>query len=101
MGILNRSAIVATPRQPFLDWLHGADPTSHHISLRELVHEPRIYLIRECETDEDVDEGLRDLCEEIFTEQLDGWYGDPATWPKDLSFDVFCLCDESLIAESD
>jgi hypothetical protein len=114
MGMLNRSAAVVTPRQPFLDWLHEADPTSRHLSLREVAYEPRIYLIPECETNQDVDEVLRDRCEEIFTEQLDGWYRDPATWPKDLRFDVFCrwfdyhhhsilidLCDEPLIAESD
>jgi hypothetical protein len=25
---LNRSAIVVIPKQPFLDWLHAADPTT-------------------------------------------------------------------------
>ena len=93
MRILNRSAVAVTPRQPFLDWLHEADPTSRHLSLREVAHEPQIYLIPECESNEDVDEVLRDLCEEIFTEQLNGWYRDPESWPKDLSLDVFCrLC---------
>ena len=105
---------MVTPRQPFLDWLHGADPTSRHFSLQELAHEPRIYLIPECDTNEEVDEVLRDLCEEIFAEQLDGWYRDPATWPNDRSFDVFCrwfhychhsilidLCEEPLIDEAD
>jgi hypothetical protein len=71
-------------------------------------------LIPECETIADVDEVLRDLCEEIFAAQPDGWYRVPATWPKDLTFDVFCrwfdyhhhsmlidLCDEPLTAESD
>jgi len=47
--MLNRSAIVVKPRQPFLDWLHTADPTSRNLSLRELVQEPTIYLIPECE----------------------------------------------------
>ena len=31
--MLNRSAIVVKPRQPFLDWLHTADPTSHTLTL--------------------------------------------------------------------
>ena len=43
--MLNRSAIVVKPRQPFLDWLHTADPTSHRLTLGELALEPTIYLI--------------------------------------------------------
>ena len=101
MKMLNRSAIVITPQQPFLDWLQTVDPTSHHITLRELANEPSIYLIPECETDEDVARVLQGLCEEIFVEELDGWYRDPATWPQDRSFDVFCrwfdYCHHSIL----
>jgi hypothetical protein len=110
--MLNRSAIVVKPRQPFLDWLHTADPTSHRLTLCELTREPRIYLIPECDTEEDVRDVLRELCEEIFVEQLAGWFNDERTWPRDRSLDVFCrwfdfqhhsvlvdLCDELLIDE--
>ena len=31
MHTLNRSAIVVKPKQPFLDWLHAADPTSQEL----------------------------------------------------------------------
>jgi hypothetical protein len=110
--MLNRSAIVVKPRQPFMDWLHTADPTSHRLTLRELSREPTIYLIPECHTEEDVRDVLRELCEEI--EQLAGWLTDESTWPRDRSFDAFCrwfdfhhhsvlvdLCDEPLSDESD
>jgi len=73
MVTLNRSAIVVTPKQPFLDWLHATDPTSVERTLLELSRDPTIYLIPECDTDDDVVEMLRDLCEEIFEEQLAGW----------------------------
>jgi hypothetical protein len=107
---LNRSAIMVRPKQPFLDWLHTADPTSLEPTLRNLVQEPTIYLIPECDTNEEVREVLRELCAEIFEEQLGGWYSDASTWPANRSFDVFCrwfdfqhhsmlvdLCDEPLI----
>jgi len=71
-------------------------------------------LIPECDTEEDVHEVLRELCEEIFVAQLAGWFRDEQTWPRDLGFDVFCrwfdfqhhsmlvdLCDEPLINEFD
>ena len=88
--MLNRSAIVVKPRQPFLDWLHTADPTSRNLSLRELVQEPTIYLIPECDTEEDVRGVLQELCEEMFVEQLASWFTDESTWPVDRSIDVFC-----------
>ena len=73
----------------------------------------RSTLIPECDTEEDVRDVLRELCEEIFVEQLAGWFTDERTWPGERSFDVFCcwfdfqhhsmlvdLCDELLIDES-
>ena len=86
MDTLNRSAIVVKPKQPFLNWLHAADPASSELSLPDLVREPTIYLVPECDTDDEVVDVLRELCHEIFEEQLAGWYTDTATWPRDRSF---------------
>ena len=90
MRMINRSANVVIPKQPFLEWLHRVDPTSREITLPELANEPSIHLIPECETGEDVVSVLQDLFEEIFVEELDGWYRDPDIWPQNRSFDVFC-----------
>jgi hypothetical protein len=112
--MLNRSAIVVRPRQPFLDWLHAADPTSRDIALSEIVADPTIYLIPQYDYQDDVHEFLRDLCEEIFIEQLASWLTDEESWPQDRSFDAFCrwfdwqhhsllidLCDEPPTNELD
>jgi hypothetical protein len=45
---------------------------SAELTLLELIRDPTIYLIPECDTDEDVVEVLRDLCEEIFKESAGG-----------------------------
>jgi hypothetical protein len=89
MVTLNRSTLVITPKQPFLDWLHAADPTSHKLTLKVMTREPAVYLVPECDTDEDVGCVLRELCEEILVQQLAGWFTDTAAWPQDRSFDVF------------
>ena len=68
MKLLNRSAIVVRPRQPFLDWLRDADSTSINLTLLDLVREPTIYLIPECDSSDEVDEVLHELCEESFGE---------------------------------
>lgn len=112
MATLNRSAVVVKPKQPFLDWLHAADPTSHDLNLQDLTRESTIYLLPECDTQAALDNALRKRCEEIFMEQLAGWFNDETTWPQDLGFEVFChwfecqhhsmlvnLCDDPLILE--
>jgi hypothetical protein len=109
MDTLNRSAIVVRPKQRFLDWLHAVDPSSHGITLLDMGRDPTIYLIPECDTDEELVDVLRELCEEIFEEQLAGWYRVSSSWPRDRSYEVFCqwfdyrhhsmlvdLCDEPL-----
>ena len=90
MLLLNRSALVVKPKQPFLDWLYAADPTSHHLMLGDLTREPTVYLIPECDTDQDVAEVLHEFYDDIFTDKLDGWYRDKATWPEDRSYEMFC-----------
>ena len=59
------------------------------LTQRDLVREPTIYLIPECDTSDEVDEVLRQLCEEIFEEQLAGWYTDKSTRPCDRSLALF------------
>jgi hypothetical protein len=87
---VNRSAVIVTPKQPFLDWLHGADPTSLALTLDD-VSEPTIYLLPDCEDDHDLVAHVRNYCGEIFEEQLDGWYQERSDWPVDRDFGTFCL----------
>jgi len=69
---INRSALIAIAKRPFVDWLHNADPTSTHISLSEVNHEPTVYLVPAFESNEDFKEWLEQHCEFIFEEQLGG-----------------------------
>ena len=41
-----------------------------HTHVGELAAEPTIYLVRVCDTEGDIHKVLRELCEEIFVEQL-------------------------------
>jgi hypothetical protein len=87
---VNRSALVVKPRQPLLDWLNAVDPTNVNLTLREVIEDPTIYLIPECDTDDELRRILRRVCEYIFAEQLAGWYTDESVWPQDRSFEAFC-----------
>jgi hypothetical protein len=89
MVTVNRSAIVVMPAEPFLEWLHGVDASSAELTLEDLRQEPTIYLLPECENEEEVRRYLRDVCVEIFEEQLDGWYRVPSAWPVRRDLETF------------
>jgi hypothetical protein len=107
--LINRSAIVVSPAQPFLDWLHRVDPTSAHLTLDDLRREPTIYLLPEYESQEQARERLWEVASEIFQEELNGWNRVPSVWPTERDLTAFLrwfecsfhsmiidLCDEPL-----
>ena len=89
MVTINRTAIVVRPAGPFLDWLRRADPASGDLSLEDLQRDPAVYLLPECENEEEVRENLEEVCGPIFEEQLDSWYRVPSRWPKGRGMDAF------------
>jgi hypothetical protein len=89
MDMVNRSALVVKPAQPFLDWLHRVDRTSAHLTLEDLSREPTIYLLPEWETNEEALEHLAEISDEIFEEQLNGWYRVPSVWPEKRDLNAF------------
>lgn len=109
MDVINRSAVIVMPAEPFLDWLHRADSTNGELTLQDLRREPTIYLLPEYNTEDEALDHLRAVCGEIFEEQLNGWYRLSSAWPVDRSFEAFSrwfeyrfhsmlfdLCEESL-----
>lgn len=80
-GILNGKRYLVRPAQPFLDWLHRVDSTSARLTLDDLQREPTIYLVPECDSEDEAFEFLSQKIEEIFEEHLDGWYRVPEAWP--------------------
>jgi hypothetical protein len=113
MITINRNAIVLRPGQPFLDWLQRADPTSVDLKLEDLQREPTVYMIPECDSEEEAVAHLAKVCGVIFEEELDGWYRFPSSWPQRRDFDTFQhwfkwsyhseivdLCSDPLIKEA-
>jgi hypothetical protein len=89
MIMINRNAIVVRPGRAFLDWLHHADPTSADLKLEDVQREPTVYMIPECDSEEEATEHLAKVYGGIFKEQLEGWYRVPSSWPRRRDFDTF------------
>ena len=87
--MLNRAALILRYNQPFVDWINGADPspTSHTLTLAEVNQEHTVYLI-EVEDEDELARWLIRHHAELFEEELNGWYTDPALWPRDRSLEM-------------
>ena len=70
MNAINRSALIVKPAQPFLDWLHQVDLTSARLTLEDLQREPTIYLVPECDSE---DQAIESLGESIATSSKNTW----------------------------
>ena len=88
MITINRNTIVVSPSQPFLDWLHRVDPTSNELRLEDLRREPTVYLLPECENQEEARAYVEEVCGLIFEEQLGSWYRVPSSWPNRRDLDA-------------
>jgi hypothetical protein len=84
--MLNRAGLILRCKQHFVDWINAADPspTSHPLTLAEADQEHTVYLV-EVEDENDLSRWLARHHEELFEEELRGWYTDPALWPRDRS----------------
>ena len=62
-------------------------PSSHTLTLAELNQEHAVYLV-EVGDEEELAGWLAHHHEELFEQELSGWYTDPALWPRDRSLDM-------------
>ncbi len=93
MKLLNRSAFVVLPRQPFVDWSNGldvdADGLNQQLSLEEQRREGTVYMIDEVNSEADFQQALQGQWRNIFQNELSAWDELGDFWPHELSFEKF------------
>ncbi len=93
MKLLNRSAFVVLPKQPFVDWTNqldvDADGLHQTLSLDEQRREGTVYLIAEVVLESDFNQQLEQSWLSIFQNELSAWDELGDHWPQKMSFDVF------------
>ncbi|MCA1604422.1 MAG: hypothetical protein LC775_02845 [Acidobacteria bacterium] len=87
--MLNRAALILRYKQPFVDWINAVDPSpdSPSVTVVDVGRERTVYLI-EVEDEDDLTRWLTHHHEELFEQELHGWYTDPALWPRDRSLET-------------
>ena len=84
--MVNRSALIVRPKQPFLDWAMRLDDSGLVPSIDD---EQTVYLIPEYDDDDHAAEILKLVFAEVFERELFEWHTDEAAWPKDRTFALF------------
>lgn len=85
---INRTALIVTPKQPFVDWLNALDPAGG-LTFAEVHEDTTVFLLPDEGFQEDQEELLKGFWEEIFEQVLWEWYTDAADWPEDRTYEKF------------
>lgn len=84
--MLNRTALIVRPAQPYLDWAKSLDDS-------EVAPDPKgeqtVYLIPPYESLEEGQARLPELFEHVFELELQDWHLVEEDWPKDRSVTQF------------
>lgn len=82
---INRNAIVVTPKQPLFDWVNTIYPESPV----EAVHEGTVYLIREKDSNKQIERWLQRNFDNIFQNELNNWHTRETDWPPNRTYKQF------------
>ncbi|HNP36297.1 MAG TPA: hypothetical protein PKK10_10620 [Woeseiaceae bacterium] len=84
--MLNRSALIVHPKQPYIDWAlqlddSGLAPNSDS--------ERTIYLLPEYDDEFDALKTLSEAYDIVFEAELAAWHTEESDWPKNRTFAMF------------
>jgi len=90
MKEIDRGLLTVRAKEPFIDWLHSLpDPDPVKYTLDEVNCDQSAYLLPEYEDDNKKESLLKKYFKQIFEEQLNGWWLDPAAWPSKRDLKTF------------
>ena len=91
--MVNRAILMLRYKEPALRWIIEADPAGRDedLTLDQVNQERTVYLVSDpdADTSDDVRAWVRRNWKVLFENELEGWYTDPALWPRDRSFATF------------
>jgi len=85
---INRNSFTIRPRKPFFDWVNTLFEGEEPITNKE---ENNVYLVREFDSNEEVQRWIEKNFKAIFDNELNDWYTDESKWPKNRTLAMFKL----------
>jgi len=83
MQYLERTALIARPKEPFAAWVRATFPgDSAGVSVEAMRAGASVYLVAEYQDPKDPGRIVRRSCRPIFEAELSQWTEDASLWPK-------------------
>lgn len=89
MRSINRCVAIVRVKQPFLDWLKKLPDPPRGVTLATMNDDCHSYLLPQYEMEEDQDQILADFYDDIFVNELMGWWTDEEAFPKERTLATF------------
>ena len=89
MRSINRCVAVVRVKQPFLDWAKGLPDPVAGTTLAAMNDDCHSYLLPEYEMMGDRDQLLEEFYDDIFVNELMGWWTDEEAFPKTRTLALF------------
>jgi hypothetical protein len=91
LSVINRVVAVIRPKAPFLAWLHSLpDMDMDDMTLEKLrSDEQTVFLLPEFFSLEEASDHLDKIYKTVFKIELEGWWTDPADYPKNMTLKMF------------
>ena len=89
MRRVKRAAIIAKPKQPYVDWVNSLDEDGFQMS-DDFTPEHTIYLVEDVtDVELDIEVIMAPHFAAIFEEELGDWHGDQDDWPVNRDWAMF------------
>ena len=89
--LLNRCAVIVTPKSPFWDWVNKTSDTDDIFPI-ESGSDSNIYLVPSYESEENIELAIKKYLTQnyadLFVSELEAWNMDPLTFPE-TTYDRF------------
>jgi len=88
--MVNRSAVVAKARKPFLEWLYSLpDQEEAETTLADINRDSSVYLLPIVWVQGEENGIMEECYSEIFKMELYKWWTDENDWPPDRTLEMF------------
>ena len=91
--MINRAAIILKYKKPAIQWINETDPYKDNpgISEKDANEERTVYLIEDdaAESSAALNQWIRNNYNNLFENELNGWYANPNLWPEHRTLTLF------------
>lgn len=89
MELVNRVALIVTPKRRYAEWIRSVAPDSRPLNTDQLKSMATVFVVEGLDEEPDVRDLVDENYDEIFEHMLEAWTSDQSLWPPNRTAHVF------------